>query len=91
MSDLVPWPGIEPRPPALEVWSLSHWTTRKVLPMFILKSLIINIKSNKSTNLVERIGVLTAPVIMSRKITQIINYHNNINYVIDDIIQTVSF
>ena len=59
--------------------------------MFILKSLIINIKSNKSTNLVERIGVLTAPVIMSRKITQIINYHNNINYVIDDIIQTVSF
>ena len=30
MWDLVPWPGIEPRPPALGVWSLSHWTTREV-------------------------------------------------------------
>ena len=28
MWDLVPWPGVEPRPPALGVWSLSHWTTR---------------------------------------------------------------
>ena len=27
MWDLVPWPGIEPRPPALGAWSLSHWTT----------------------------------------------------------------
>ena len=25
IQDLVPWPGIDPRPPALEVWSLSHW------------------------------------------------------------------
>ena len=23
--DLVPWPGIEPRSPALGAWSLSHW------------------------------------------------------------------
>ena len=30
MYDLVPCPGIEPRPPALGVWYLSHWTTRKV-------------------------------------------------------------
>ena len=30
MWDLVPWPGIEPRPPALGVQSLSHWTTREV-------------------------------------------------------------
>ena len=27
--DLVPWPGIEPGPPALGTWSLSHWTTGK--------------------------------------------------------------
>ena len=27
--DLVPWPGIAPRPPALEAQSLSHWTTRE--------------------------------------------------------------
>ena len=30
MWDLVPWPGIEPGPPALGVLSLGHWTTREV-------------------------------------------------------------
>ena len=30
VKDLVPWPGIKSGPPALEAWSLSHWTTRKV-------------------------------------------------------------
>ena len=33
MWDLVPWPGIEPRPPSFGVWSLSHWTTREVLQL----------------------------------------------------------
>ena len=28
---LVPWPGIEPRPPALGVWNVSHRATREVL------------------------------------------------------------
>ena len=28
---LVPRPGIKPTPPALEAWSLNHWTTREVL------------------------------------------------------------
>ena len=28
MWDLVPWPGMEPGPPALAAQSLSHWTTR---------------------------------------------------------------
>ena len=27
---LVPQPGIEPVPPALEAWSLNHWTTKEV-------------------------------------------------------------
>ena len=27
---LVPQPGIEPGPPALEAWSLNHWTAREV-------------------------------------------------------------
>ena len=27
---LVPWPGIKPLPPAVEAWSLNHWTTREV-------------------------------------------------------------
>ena len=26
---LVPWPGIKPMSPALEAWSLNHWTARK--------------------------------------------------------------
>ena len=30
MWDLVPQPGIELRPPALGVQSLSHWTTTEV-------------------------------------------------------------
>ena len=33
MWDLVPRPGIKPRPPALGAWSLRHWTTREV-PFF---------------------------------------------------------
>ena len=31
--DLVSRPGMEPGPPALGVWSVSHWTTRE-LPTF---------------------------------------------------------
>ena len=27
---LVPWPGIEPKPPALKGWSFNHWTTKEV-------------------------------------------------------------
>ena len=27
---LVPWPGIEPVPPAVEAQSLNHWTTREI-------------------------------------------------------------
>ena len=27
---LVPWPGIEPAPPALEAQSLNHWTAGEV-------------------------------------------------------------
>ena len=38
--DLVPWPGIEPRPPALGTWSLSHWATLEVPNSAILKKKI---------------------------------------------------
>ena len=34
MWDLIPWPGIKPRPPALGAWSLSHWTTTEVSWVF---------------------------------------------------------
>ena len=33
-QDLVPWPGIKSRPPALGAWSLNHWTAREV-PQFL--------------------------------------------------------
>ena len=29
MWDVVPWPGMGPRPPALGAWRLSHWATRE--------------------------------------------------------------
>ena len=36
MWDLVPWPKTEPGPPTLGIWSLSHWTTRKVQKSHVL-------------------------------------------------------
>ena len=38
---LVPQPGTEPRSPAVEVWNLNHWTTRKV-PLHLLMTLIFH-------------------------------------------------
>ena len=35
MWDLVSWLGIEPQPPALGAWNLSHWTTREYLSYFL--------------------------------------------------------
>ena len=43
MRDLVPGPGIEPRPPALGAWSLTHWTTRGS-PSSTVKDLAIDKK-----------------------------------------------
>ena len=37
---LVPQPGIEPAAPALEAWSLNHWTTREVQRPTFSKSLL---------------------------------------------------
>ena len=41
---LVPQPGIEPTPPAVEVQSVNHWTTREVpfIVIFICISLMTN-------------------------------------------------
>ena len=35
--ELVSWSSIKPWPPALGAWSLSHWTTREIPHMCILK------------------------------------------------------
>ena len=35
MWDLVPHPGIKPRPPAMGVWSLTHWTNREEPPVLL--------------------------------------------------------
>ena len=40
MWGLVPWLGIEPRPPALGPWSLSHRTTREV-PSQLFKTFLL--------------------------------------------------
>ena len=39
---LVPWPGIEPAPSALEVWRVNHWTAREVLEQSWIKSDVKN-------------------------------------------------
>ena len=41
MRDLVPWPGIEPKPPALEVQSLSHWIIREVPQRVLLSKRVL--------------------------------------------------
>ena len=38
--DLLLWPEMEAGPPVLGVWSLSHWTTRKVLRGYVLNSFL---------------------------------------------------
>ena len=40
MWDLVPQPGIKPRPPALGMRSLSHWITREVLDVTEISELM---------------------------------------------------
>ena len=35
MRDLIAPLGVEPMPPAVEAWSLNHWTAREVLEYFI--------------------------------------------------------
>ena len=40
---LVPQPGIELMSPALEAWSLNHWTAREVPKDFNLKTTFLNI------------------------------------------------
>ena len=37
---LVPWPGIEPVPSAVKVWSPNHWTAREFPKVFIFDSSI---------------------------------------------------
>ena len=41
MGDLVPCPGIEPRPPALGVQRLGHWATREIPFFYYLNSGLI--------------------------------------------------
>ena len=47
ICDLGPWPGIKPNSPALGLWVLSHWTTRK-FPFLILKVPRIMLSRQKS-------------------------------------------
>ena len=41
MQDLVPWPAIEPVPPAFGVRNLSHWPTREVPPWPLKEALFL--------------------------------------------------
>ena len=41
IQDLVPWPGIKPRPPALEMWQLSPWITKEVSDIFFNRHIFL--------------------------------------------------
>ena len=47
--DLVPWPGIKPRPSALGAQSSSHWTTREVPSITLLKLCVPLVLSQKTS------------------------------------------
>ena len=49
---LVLQPGIEPMPPALEAWSLNHWTAREEVPRHDFKSLAM-LRVGKDIQLLE--------------------------------------
>ena len=53
---LVPQPGIELMPPALEAWSLNHWTAREVPKDFNLKTTFLNILHSKLETLISPIS-----------------------------------
>ena len=53
--DLVPWPGMEPSPPALGAWSFSHWTARRA-PHTL--SLLLKQPRHSSLNFGTRNGIL---------------------------------
>lgn len=45
---LVPQPGMEPTPPAMEVKSPNHWTARKALKTYILNERMMLLNINVS-------------------------------------------
>ena len=63
MRDLVLPLRMEPGPPALGVWNLSHWTTREVHHLIFIEEEIIQLhKANNRKNLVapdSRILIIT--------------------------------
>ena len=58
--DLVPWAGIEPRPPALGARSLCHWTTREVTALELWGHLRIR-RARISVNTYKNLGNLWGP------------------------------
>ena len=40
---LVPSPGIEPMPPAVEAWSLTNWTAKEVLGSIFLNMVLVRV------------------------------------------------
>ena len=62
MWDLVPWPGIEHRPPALAVWNLSHWTTRE--SQCVLSRTVISGRSSSKYRYKKRLHSLAGTCVL---------------------------
>ena len=69
---LVPWPGIEPTPPAVVVWSLNHWTARQVKSYTCAKA---GFGLYRITNMWPLGYVLTKAVYYSQSQQELESYH----------------
>ena len=86
MWDLVPRPGIEPRPPALGAQSLTHWITREVpINTFFKKNNIM--KQNQTCSIIGRVKKLEKHTYWNKKLnghsrlyTIRKNYYNRRHY-----------
>ena len=52
----VPWPGIEPVPPAVEAWSFNHWTAREV-PIFCFLKFSFIFRKLRHNNIEHRVSL----------------------------------
>ena len=79
MWGLVPQPRIEPRPSALRVWSLSHWTTREVPRFYLFKVNIYSIGVGQ-VQCCPNNTVITVLIIMTLRVCKMLSNHRAIGF-----------
>ena len=75
MQDLVPQPGIEPRPPALGTWSLTRWTTRGVPDFCIFLLAFVNTCDRKSVLYILRLAFIFCSEVITASLFNLDYYY----------------